>query len=300
MNKLVVLTCLALSFAPTAARAQTPTMDSLWPNDDGRAWTYDVHNVTTDTGTAYDDAMRLVLDGTVVAPGGIAAQYLREQDFLSTSATKRSDVPVADPLLRNLWIARPALRSAIQRLDAESPCPTGSTFRVGGLLLCGEFAYRKTADEVAAWRCNATALRAWQWLPADVSVGSTFTLPLIPDLVNDAYLHGTVSAIETATVPAGTFPNCVRVDYVADYGQSVCTDGNGDVVGSWRYETRGFVRYAPAVGPVEAYEEFRVVESAGSCAPAPVGLVQWLTTKLNSTPVPVARGTWGRLKAMYR
>ena len=41
---LEALFCLAAAFSlASPALAQSPTMDALWPNEDGRSWRYDQH-----------------------------------------------------------------------------------------------------------------------------------------------------------------------------------------------------------------------------------------------------------------
>jgi hypothetical protein len=279
-------------------------MDMLWPNDDGRSWSYDQHYETFGLDPeVVDNQIRLVLDGSTVAPDGINAQYLRQQ-LLSGPAltTKPAGVP-ADPLLRQLWIARPDLRDRIQLAQLDSPCPQSAPPGSYALLLNGEFAFLKTVDEVAAWRCNQPNTRAWQWLASNLTIGSSFTLQLVPDLASDVYLHGTIAAIESATVPAGTFASCYRVDYVIDYGMSSCTDPSGNPLGTFRSETRGFIHFAPNVGPIQSHEEFiPYVQVIGACVPPEeVGRAYSATSlQLNSQPVPVRRASWARVKQSYR
>ena len=125
----------------------------------------------------------------------------------------------------------------------------------------------------------------------------------MPDLASDVYLHGTMAAFEDVTVPAGTYGQCLRVDYLVDYGTSNCTDQNGSVVGTYRAETRGFVDYAPGVGPVKSSEGFvPFAEVTGDCGSSgPVGIAfSQITRTLAATPVPVVATTWGRIKTIYR
>ncbi len=296
--------CLLLAaLGASPARAQGQSIDALWPNDDHRAWDYALHFEAYDgSGQVVDGQVRLWLDGTTVAAGDVAAQYLRQAWLggpVPTFAVASSPA-VADPLLRNLFVARPDLRAAIQRVAAdESACPLFAPNPGYSLLLDGELAYRKTADDVSAWRCDLASTRAWQWLASDLAVGSTFTLQLIPDLASNVLLHGTVGAVEDVTVPAGTFTGCVRVDYVVDYGTSTCVDSDGNVLGTARYETQGWVRYAPGVGPVESREGLVAVEGSGACV-GPLGPQTLVTQQLVSSAVPTAPTSWGRLKLTYR
>ncbi len=298
-----LLSCLLLSLlAASPAAAQAPTLGELWPNDDGHAWDYAQHHETYDPAPqSFDGEVRLWLDGTTVAPGDIAAQYLRQTSLVGVTASfAPSSLPaIADPLLRNLYVARPDLRAAVERLANENPCPLNAPSPRYSLLLTGELAYLKTSGEIAAWRCDLASTRSWQWLVSDLSVGSGFTIQLLPDLASDVVLHGTVGAIEPTTVPAGTFSDCVRVDYVVDYGASACTDASGNVTGTARYETQGWVRYAPGVGPVESSEAFVLAEVTGTCGVA-AGTYSATRQQLLSAAVPAAPTTWGRLKVVYR
>jgi hypothetical protein len=297
---------LALLLAAPAA-SQPVTIERLWPNTDGLSWDYLQHYESYGINPqTVDNQVRMFFDGTTVAAGGIQAQYLGQvlidgplQAGAGDLALAASRIP--DPLLRNIWVARPDLRYRIERAVSENPCPEFHPPGAIAVLLGGEFAWRRTADEVAAWRCNLDATRSWQWLASNLTIGSEFTLQLLPDLADDLFLHGTVAAIEPATVPAGTFADCVRVNYLIDYGYAECRDDQGNPLGTFRSETRGYVRYAPDVGPVESLEQFFVVEASGGCDAGPTGQPHTLVTmRLNAQTTPARRMSWGRLKASYR
>jgi len=279
-------------------------MDALWPNEDGLAWTYAQHYENHSSPQVVDNRTRLRFDGAAVAPNGIEAQYLRQE--LIGSAPVAIAVAVesglTDPFLQHLWIARPDLRQRIVEKAAGGSCPTSAPSGSYAVLLTGELAYRKTPDEIAAWRCNTVDTRSWLWLAADLTPGSEFTLQLVPDLAGDVFLHGTVAGVEAVTVPAGTFGSSVRVDYVIDYGRAECTDEFGNPTGSYRSETRGYIHYAPGVGPVQSYEEFiPVVEQTGNCGTGPVGERASLASMaLESATTPARRSTWGQIKTAYR
>lgn len=295
-----------LSVAP--ATAQPPTMDQLWPSDDGRSWRYDQHYESYGfDAVVIDNQLRVFFDGTTVAAGGIQAQYLRQELLSGPSAGPMlADaalvVAIPDPLLRAVWVARPDLRARIEQAVADAPCPEYPAAGGYALLLGGEFAWLRTANEVAAWRCNLANTRSWQWLGSDLSIGNMFTLQLVPDLSSNVFLHGTIAAVEPATVPAGTFDGCVRVDYVVDYGWSECIDASGNSIGTYRPETRGYVHYAPLIGPVESFEQFILyAETTGTCGEGQIGQpLTTVTMRLGSLPVPTLPTSWGRLKVAYR
>ncbi len=274
-----------------------PTMDELWPNQDGLGWSYAQHYESFSKPVVLDNQIRIFFDGVTVAPDGIQAQYLRHEVLSGPALLSAPDDEVADPLLRQLWIARPDLRDRIRLAGAsDGPCPAFAPPGSYSVLLNGELAYVKTADEIAALRCNLANTRSWLWLTSNLTLGHAFTLQLIPDLADDVFLHGTIGAIESVTVPAGTFADCVRVDYVVDYGTAECGGA-----GTYRSETRGSIWYAPGVGPVECREEFiPTVEQTGACGGV-VGLVDSRAAlELTTATTPVRHTSWGRLKAAYR
>lgn len=299
----IALLCLAASIGlVTVTTAQE--MGSYWPSEDGRSWQYDQHyDSFDDLDPPIDNQVRIFFDGGTVAPTAIAAQLLREEVVAGRVPATGLAASIPDPFMRALWTARPDLRERIQRAVEGSPCPVSGSFASLALLLGGDFAYVKTVDEVAAWRCNLADTRSWLWLVSNLTIGNTFTLQLIPDLASDVFLEGTIAQVEDVTVPAGTYVDCLRVDYRIDYGISECTDSEGNASGSFHSETRGSVHYAPDVGPVDSYEAFvRYAEAVGDCAPpGEVGQVKSVASlRLSAAPVPVHATTWGRIKAAYR
>lgn len=298
------LFCLAAGLSLAPAALSQPTMDALWPSQDGLSWNYDQHYESFGADPqVVDNQIRIFFDGVTVAPTGIQAQYLRHLVISGAAPATSLGAMPPDPFLRRLWVARPDLRDKILQTMNDGPCPAFAPAGSYSVLLSGEFAYLKTADEIAAWRCNLANTRSWQWLVSDLTIGNTFTLQLIPDLASDVFLRGTIAAIEPATVPAGTFNDCVRVDYVIDYGTSECVDMNGTVLGTNRAETRGYMHYAPLVGPVQSFEEFiPYAEATGTCvAPGDIGRASSRTSlRLTSATTPVRHTTWGGIKAAYR
>lgn len=295
---------LALALLPATPSAAV-TMDQLWPNTDGLLWPYAQHYESlVENPQTVDGQVRLVLDGLAIAAPSIVTQYLHHEAVLSPPSPLLAQTRLADPFLQHVWLARPDLRSKIPQSLAGGSCPTNAPPGPYAVLLNGEFAFLKAPTEIAAWRCNLANTRSWQWLASDLTVGMhLFMLQLIPDLAPDVYLHAEVGAIEAVTVPAGTFNNCVRVDYVVDYGLSVCTDGNGTEIGSYRSETHGYIHYAPDVGPVDSFEEFFLYQQmTGACAdPSLIGVpYDRATMKLTSVPTAVRPGTWGAVKLLYR
>lgn len=302
--RVFALLVVALMLPCSAARAGVVTMDQLWPNEDGREWRFDQRYQSFGLiPQVIDNQVRLLLDGTTVAPDGIDTQYLRHELLSGSLAAASHAEEISDPFLRELWQARPDLRVKLRSSLDGSPCPAYAPAGAYSTLLNGEFAYLKTGTEIAAWRCNFANTRSWRWLTSNLTLGSAFTLQLVPDFANNVFLHGTVAAVEPATVPAGTYPDCVRVDYVIDYGQSQCTDENGAPTGTMRALKQGYIHYAPNVGPIQSFEEFiPFAEMSGYCGPTgSVGAVAARTTmKLAAPSVPALPMSWGRVKTRYR
>lgn len=308
MRRSSIFFALAAMFSlgtPEPTRAGAFDMDALWPNEDGRSWTYAARteNYEELPPSISDRTVRMFLEGTVVAPDAITVQMLRGELLSGPVAFDALTARIPDPLMRAIHRARPDLRSAIEARVEGVGCSVVRADGFDGLMLSAELTYLKTATEIASWRCNATNLRAWRWLVADLTLGNTFTLPLVPDLAPDILLHGTIAAVEDVVVPAGTIASCLRVDYRIDYGLTECTDESGTPLGTARSETRGSVHYAMGIGPVASFEEFIPdADGTGTCplvVPAGEPLSR-ITMKLASLPVAVVPATWGQLKSRYR
>ncbi len=304
LGRLMLALIALVGLAPgTSARAGTPLeLGALWPNDDGHTWTYEAHSESRwpdslDT----DRLLRMQFLGTAVVPGGQSVQLLRGVVLSGPAAP----VPAwsADPFLRTLHRARPDLRRAIEARAEGAGCVLVRSPGFDGVLLSPEIAFRKTGDEIAGWRCDVADLRSWRFLVADLTPGNTFTLQLIPDLASDVVLRGTIGPLEDVSVPAGLFPDCLRVDYVVDYGLASCTDDEGNPLGTFRSETRGSVHYASGIGPMVTNEQFiPYVETTGSCGSDwAVGVAAArVRMELTSIPDAVQPASWGTLKTRYR
>lgn len=292
-----------LACLPAAGAAQPVTMDRLWPNQDGRSWTYLQNYQSAGANPqVIDNQIRLLFEGPTTAPNAIECQYLRHE-LLSGPATPHliAGEPVG-PFLDQLWMSRPDLRARIQNARSDAVCPTHAPLGAYSVLLNGEFAWRRSADDVSAWRCNLADTRSWQWLHSNLSLGSYFAILLVPDLASDVILFGTVVASEPAHVPAGYYPSCRVMEYVVYYGDTQCTDEDGNPTGMRRAETRGWIRFAPDEGPVQSFEEFTPAAFlSGTCEGFVLGAPLSRTTlHLASPSVPVRPATWGSLKVRYR
>lgn len=295
---------LGIAGSASASPAGTLDLDALWPATDGLAWRYAQRTeILRPTPSTTDRVVRMIFDGTAVAPDDIAVQVLTGDVVSGPVASANVGPGADDPFLRTLAIARPDLAPALAATAALAPCPTQAIPGFDAVLLGPGIAWRKDATEIASWRCNLANTRAWTWLVANLAIGHTFDLQLVPDLASDIYLHGTNAVIEDVTVTAGTFTGCLRVDYEVDYGLATCTDTEGQPVGTYRSVTRGSVHWAEGVGPVKSTEEFvPYLEVTGTCTP-PIEIGRpssRVTMELVAQPVSARASTWGALKTRYR
>jgi hypothetical protein len=298
---------LAASTATPDAHAAPPALEAYWPHEDGRQWLYDQHYEELFlTGDIVDNVARMFFNGTTTAGGGVACQVL-DAEVTGTPLRVRPEseggapaVVAAHPFLRQLWLARPDLRAKIERAAVEQPCPANATPNWAPLLLHNG-AYRQTATEIGAWRCDVANLQSWLYLTSDLSPGAQAQLQLVPDLADDVFLYVRVDGLTTATVPAGTFNDCLHVEYLIDYGESECTDPLGNPTGTMLSETTGYVRFAPGIGPIESFEEFAMVSTTGTCGgPVDTGPVMRTSLKMNAPSVPALATSWGAVKSIYR
>lgn len=289
-----------------------PTMSALWPNADGTGWIYQQTYSEADWcgDIQASNEARFYFDGADVVPGGIVVQNLKVEVHGTAPSGFAIDAPSAvrgDPFYRTLWRARPDLREKI-RAEAASgkiaPWPD-STFYLN---LLHEAAYRKSDEDIAAYRRDQVAMKSWLWLESDLTIGHGFRIQLVPDLADDVWLYGTNAAWEDVEVPAGSFAGCLRVDYRIDYGEGVCTDETGTETGRFRSETRGWVHYAPDVGPLDCHEEFVPITEIiqGKCPFGDLGehVGEICTTGdlrlLEIQPVPTRPTSWGRIRRDFR
>lgn len=290
-----------LTLLVAARAAGQPTLDPLWPNDDGLRFTYVYTYDDALAGVSHASEAHLRFEGMVMTAGGEAQILLGDHGELPAKVL--ADQPAAGGLLRLLWRARPDLRPRLERLAAAK----GDKARWQPLLLHDGY-FMKGPEAIRMWQADWNH-PTWTYLTSDLTPGATFVQQLVPELADDIYLHGTVGAVGvTVATPAGTYGDAVRMDYLIDLGVAGETDWNGDLIGDRHGEIRGHVHYVPGVGPVDMLEEslpFVTIDcGTNECPPE---WVQWLgqvvetqTLSLSDAPVPQADASWGGVKALYR
>jgi len=262
--------------------APDPTMANIWPHADGTSWTFDIEYreilppevplkageiptmeelhaalqdpVPGEVVEEGDGLYRLALDGMVTTDSGATGQNVVESIYM-----EMPDGPVksvngnssgVDPVLAMIARARPDLRSGIVSrygLDEKALDYIFPPLFLGGYAFAyedsGYFGYGDLDQD-----------HAWVYLEGDLSVGSEFSLQLVPSLANDVWLHGRIWSISDRTVGGRTYENVVECMYVIDLGETEISDENGTILGSSFPYYYGSSFFAPEVGPIAGVE----------------------------------------------
>lgn len=295
---IVVLSCTCLLLA-TPSLAQTISLDVLWPNTDGLRWTFDGHYEENIPGQSLseDFTATLTFDGTNVVGGETVQNLVGRID--GGPVLRTADRPAGlSPLLARLWVARPDLRGAIAKR---------ATSALGFwpfLLLApanGNIGFLKTPTSIGDWR-DEIADQSWLYLVEPKDLGSTFTLQLIPDLADDVFLYGTVTGADVSVqgLDGNLFEHCWRVEYTIDMGETSQTDELGNPLGTFRWETTGFVAFGADIGPVLMEEQTEVVEEDCPTCPFTLGdVISQGTLGLQQLPIATETASWSDLKSRY-
>ncbi len=274
---------------PVCPGTPAPTMDNLWPNDDGNSWTFDWtrRRWETDRWTLYENPgdvpavpsfeyiegllgdestgtdadtisgiFRLEFDGTCVGDSGATGQCLVETiyDEWDDDITIVSFESVFFDRLR---MARPDLEGAISSLAGRSKTPADiAAIRVARapLILHGGV-WEKTEDYIGTYG-DVNTLLAWKFLESDISTGHEFTFQFIPSLASDIFIHCKVLGRGTVETGYGKYENAVGCLYIIDHGM-----GTMELVEGTRYfrvYNYGTITYAPGIGPVLSYERMLI------------------------------------------
>jgi hypothetical protein len=280
-----------IALAPGMGGGPPASLRNIWPNEDGRAWTYRLDQKTWAGGgefriypTLEEVPPSLTLDQVVSLLGnhplgdnpvleqagyrmrfaglkttlsGAVGQNLETEILDLTSAatgTRRGAVASAG-FWRALARARPDLadRIAALRPDLARTAAGTAAEEVSEPLFLFGYAWEKTREHIGSYGDLNTIL-SWKYLEADLDPGHEFSIQLVPDLTDDVFLHVRVLRERTATTPLGDHPRSIDVLYLVDYGISEATDVDGNTIGYHRSNGYGVITYAPKVGPVRTYE----------------------------------------------
>ena len=265
---------------PPPTNAPMPTLANIWPHADGTAWTYDFEYrenipVPEPTGkdgeiptmeelhaalqdplpgesvTDEDGLYRIAFDGIKETESGATGQkgvYTLYTDLWGelTNAGGKGN----DPLLAAVARARPDLREALVRqhgLDQKS------LDKAAAPLFLSPYAF--SAEEDGLYDYGDLDLNhAWVYLEGDLSVGSEFSLQLVPSVAEDVWLYGRVWSVQDRKIGGRTVENVLECMYVVDMGAAELTDENGEVIGTVYPYSYGVIMFAPEAGPVAAVQ----------------------------------------------
>lgn len=290
-----------------------PTIANVWPNEDGRSWTFrelyrewpwdipptaeDPSSLTLPTldevaalldtlrpGAGPDPVTfqyRLRFNGEITTQSGVTAQNLEFSFPPALPAPATLAGPPGSAFLAELSRARPDLRARIEARLGASPARTADHGPPAPLLVHG-YAWRLTRNWIGTYG-DLDTLLAWKFVSGDLRPGAEFTFQLVPSLADDVFLHAKVRREREVETPGGTVERAVEVVYLIDYGMPPVVDVGSSAAGFLRAYSIGSVTYAPEVGPVESRER-RLLwagpeQSIGCCE---------LTLKLLQTAPPPA------------
>jgi len=311
----------------TAPAAPSATFASMWPNDDGHAWLFEVSKRSLassdlpltpidqplaevsltevrnllrapiadgfEGGESYPYEMHFA--GEMTTRSGVHAQFLDESfPYAPAGAGGAAFAPrwaervaLARPDLRTRLVALGAAADEPLRASARVPRPAAAARDPWGPELIHGYAWRLAAQFIGGFGDNDSLL-AWKYLEADLRTGHVFRFRLLPTLVTDVALWASVEREHPVDVPGiGRVARAVDVLYLIDFGDATLTDAYGQPLGHFRTFDYGSVTYAPGVGPISVIE--RRFALAGT--PGATGLWELRFSLVSTSPGSVAART---------
>ena len=300
------------------------TLRNIWPNEDGREWTYRIDQREWPSESrifpteaevppipSLDDVVallgnhpvgpnpveasggyRLRFNGTKTTLSGATGQNLESSFFdLTDAAAREAGTAMASRagetpgFIRALAQARPDLREKIHgRWPDAGRIATAPRATAVDQPL---FLFGYAFEKTRDYIGNYGDLNldlSWKYLESDLRPGAEFSMQLVPDLADDVFLHVRVLQEATVTTALGSIPHAIKVLYLVDYGVSEASDLFGNPVGYLGYYGYATITYAPRVGPVASYE--RPLVQLGE--PLDPGFGDWTISLMAVSPGRVA------------
>lgn len=286
---------------PPPAGAPQPTMANIWPHADGTAWTYDIEyreltplpTVDVKEGeiptmeelhaalqaplegeivTEEDGLYRLAFDGMVTTESGAEGQNVVETFYTELyGEVKNSGQGGADPFFAAIARSRPDLREALitrcgfdeKYLETISP-----PMFMGGYAFSAE-------DEGYYSFGDLDQNHSWVYLEGDLSVGSEFSMQLVPMLADDIWLYGRIWSVQDRTIGGKLVENVLECMYLIDMGEAAVTDEGGNVIGTYYPYFYGVTFFGPEIGPLAGIER-RINEPVGVLQDGPTSMFEYV------------------------
>lgn len=266
---------------PTCDTPPEATLANVWPNEDGRQWTFDFVYETSmegiaafadsftiddvdsllalpmplETETEYEDLWRLRFDGMVTTETGSVGQNLRAFLFENSAGSRREvPSPFTSRTQTLLERTRPFTADGLARRVQS----------VGGLMLGGDAAYVKTDELIGAYADVGEAGDIlWKYLEANLEVGHEFRFPLLNGSQPGLWLDVRIRDVRDFELRSKVYSNTVVADYFIHYGLLEEVDVFGETTDRARVHTVGRIAYTPDVGPVYNVERFLAASESG-------------------------------------
>lgn len=266
--------------------APMPTMDNIWPHEDGTGWVYDLQYREFEGPAPAETApplptlqalhaalaqplegdplveeqvlYRLRFEGELTTGPGVTAQNLVGTTYREStpSLSARSDRRLLGLIAR----ARPDLRPRILA-EVDGTADDLKDASGASMYSLGSCAFASEQNGYYAYG-ELDAEHSWIFLEGDLSIGSEFTLQLVPELADDIWLYGQIWGVGDKTVDGVTWSNVLECMYAVDMGVQAATDDQGNLLGEYRSYLYFATLYAPGYGPIMSVE--RQVLAAGS------------------------------------
>jgi hypothetical protein len=266
------------------------TLETIWPNENGRAWDYILtrsefdHWWFPDSANVYEniesvppappiesilpfidhpplpdsvhtetDGWRLEFRDSITTGSGVTAQNLMEipSGYSGNTAYVAQGEHEPSSLLAHILDVRSGRVPRWPGAGDLRPS-AAETVNIGFPLLLHGGAWEKTTDWIGTYG-DFDARRVWKFLDPTLTPGHSFSHTVIENL--PVVLHGYVRRQVSIDTPVGTFTDALEVVYLLDYGIVTWTDVfHPDRHGYSRMILYGNVIYAPTIGPVALYE----------------------------------------------
>jgi hypothetical protein len=265
-----------------------PTLANIWPHVDGTQWVYDIEfnqhlgpefsdqppplpsfeelhaalqlPIPTELLESDEGLYRLRFEGQLTTESGVTAQKLVGRIYTELGGPPRI-VDSQRSLLLAIARARPDCRAAILAKLGLTPDAQKSLDDAHEPFFLGAYAFAFEDSGYYGYG-DLSDRHSWIYLEGDLAVGTEFSIQLVPELIDNAWLYGRIWAVGDRVVEGVAWSNVVECMYAIDLGVQTSTDENGEVIGSYRTYYYGATLFVPEFGPI-ACDERHVLAPEG-------------------------------------